>query len=329
MTQKLAPQIKAAAPVRRTWQSPLRRSNLWGRLFTNERFCGYLLISPWFVGFIVFTAGPFLASFVLSFLNWSFMGKPQFLGLTNYTRLFTTDKQFHAALVNTTTYVLVSVPLKQMLALFIALLLDQKLRGIYVYRAIFYLPTVTSGVATAVLWSQVFGYRMGVLNAVLSKVGITPQPWLTSIQWALPTLIFISLWNLGNVFIIYLAGLQGVPTHYYEAAEVDGASSVQKFLKITLPLITPSILFNTIVGFIGSFKVFTQAYVMTGGGPANRTLFYVLYLYFKAFQDFRMGYASALAWVLFIIIMIITLLQLWLSKRWVYYEGGASEGQRI
>ena len=305
------------------------RFSLRSYLFTNETLCGYLLISPWVLGFIVFTLGPFLSSIAISFLDWTLIGKPKFVGLANYSRMFTTDRHFRMALVNTATFVLFSVPLKQILALSIAMMLDQNLKGIYLYRSIFYLPSVTSGVATAILWSQVFGYRMGVLNSILSRIGITPQPWLTSIKWALPTLIFISLWNLGNIFIIYLAGLQGVPIHYYEAAEVDGASGWQKFFKITIPLITPSIFFNTVMGFIASFKVFTQAYIITGGGPANRTLFYVLYLYYRAFQDFRMGYASAMAWVLFFIIMIMTLCQLWLSKRWVYYEGGTSEGQRI
>lgn len=328
MAQNMAPQAELAVSGA-SRPLPTQRFNLWNYLFTNEKFCGYLLISPWFIGFIVFTLGPFVASIILSFLNWNMLGDPRFIGLENYKKMLTTDQHFRAALTNTAIYVLVSEPLKQVLALFIALILDQKLRGIYIYRSIFYLPTVTSGVATSILWSQVFGYRMGVLNSLLSKIGVTPQPWLSSLQWALPTLIFISLWNLGNIFIIYLAGLQGVPTHYYEAAEVDGANDWQKFFRITLPLITPSILFNCIVGFIGSFKVFTQAYIITGGGPADRTLFYVLYLYQRAFQDFRMGYASAMAWILFIIIMALTLFQLWLSKRWVYYEGGSAEGQRI
>jgi multiple sugar transport system permease protein len=169
---------------------------------------------------------------------------------------------------------------------------------------------------------------MGILNAGLSLLGIEPQPWLTSIRWALPTLIFISLWNVGSIFIIYLAGLQGVANHYYEAAEVDGANPLQKFFKITIPLITPSIFFNVVMGFIASFKVFTQAFIMTGGGPADRTLFLVLYLYYNAFNYFRMGYASAMAWILFLIIMFFTLVQLWMSRRWVYYEAAGPEEAR-
>jgi len=247
-------------------------------------------------------------------------GKPEFVGLGNYQHLFLKDARYLRSLLNTFIYVLVAVPLKQVIALTIAMLLSQNLRGIYIYRTIFYLPSVTSGVATAILWMMVFGYHMGILNAGLELIGIPPHAWLTDIHLALPTLIFISLWSVGNIFIIYLAGLKGVPTHLYEAAEVDGASDWQKFWKITIPMITPTIFFNVVMGFIGSFKVFTQAFVMTGGGPADRTLFYVLYLYYRAFRDFRMGYASAMAWILFIIILIFTLIQLVLSKRWVYYE---------
>ena len=294
-------------------------------IFTRPKICGPIFIAPWFLGFLVFTAGPFVVSIVLSFLKWSLLGSPKWVGFANYVKLFTNDVRFTMALQNTVTYVLVSVPLKQIIALAIAMLLDQDLRGIYIYRSVFYLPAVTSGVATAILWLQIFGYRMGILNAVLAKVGIQAIPWLMSIQWALPTLMFISLWNVGSIFIIYLAGLQGVPVHFYEAAEVDGATAWQKFWKITVPLITPSIFFNVVMGFIGSFQVFTQAYVMTGGGPADRTLFYVLYLWFKGFQDFRMGYASALAWILFLIIMSLTLFQMWLARRWVYYEGAVPQ----
>lgn len=306
-----------------------QRGSHLSRIFTNQRITGYILISPWFIGFLIWTLGPFLTSIGLSFLRWDMMGAPEYVGLDHFVKLFTDDVRFRAALINTPIYVAVSVPMKQIIALTIALILDQKLRGIYIYRSIFYLPSVTSGVATAVLWAQVFGYRMGVLNAVLSRIGIDPQPWLTSIRWALPTLIVVSLWNVGNIFVIYLAGLQGVPTHFYEAAEVDGATDWQKFWKITVPLITPSIFFNSVMGFISSFKVFTLARVMTNGRPADRTLFYVLYLYQKSFQDFRMGYASAMAWILFLIILLLTLSQLWLSKKWVYYEGAAPEGQRV
>jgi multiple sugar transport system permease protein len=297
------------------------RRNPLSWIFTHPKICGPLFIAPWFIGFLAFTLGPFLASLGLSFVKWSLLGSPRWVGLSNYIKIFTDDERFGWAIRNTFIYVLTSVPLKQILALSIAMLLNQKLRGIWLYRSIFYLPTVTAGVATAILWSQMFGYRMGMLNAGLARFGLDPIPWLTDIQWALPTLIFISLWNVGSIFVIYLAGLQGVPTHLYEAAEVDGATSWQRFWKITLPLITPSIFFNIVMGFIGSFRTFTQAYVMTGGGPADRTLFYVLYLFQKGFQDFRMGYASALAWVLFLIILTMTLFQMWLSRRWVYYEG--------
>lgn len=298
-------------------------------IFLREEKAGYVFIAPWAIGFVLFTLGPFLASLYLSTLDWSLLGKAKFVGFGNYTKMFTADARYIAALKNTFIYVFLSVPLKQVIALTIAMLLSQELRGIFLYRSIFYLPSVTSGVATSVLWTQVFGFRLGILNAVLSHIGIEPIAWLTSLEWALPTLIFISLWNVGSIFIIYLAGLKGVPLHFYEAADVDGATTWQKFYKITLPMITPSIFFNVVMGFIGSFKVFTQAYVMTSGGPADRTLFYVLYLFYKAFQDFRMGYASAMAWVLFIIILLFTLIQVVGSRRWVYYEGAAPGGQRL
>ena len=305
-----------------------RRTGLLGQIFLREEIAGWVFVAPWLIGFIIFTAGPFLASVYLSTLDWDLLGTPKFVGFGNYVKMFTDDPRYIASLKNTFTYVFVSVPLRQILALAIAVLLSQELRGISVYRTVFYLPAVTSGVATSILWGQVFGYHMGIVNALLARIGIEPIPWLTSLQWALPTLIFISLWNVGQTFIIYLAGLKGVPLHFYEAAEVDGASVWQRFVKITLPLITPTIFFNTVMGFIGSFKVFTQAYVMTGGGPADRTLFYVLYLYYKAFRDFRMGYASAMAWVLFIIILIFTLIQINLSNRWVYYEGASPDEQK-
>ena len=311
--------VDAQAPV---VPIPRRRERInpitW--ILTHPEAAGPIFVLPWFIGFLAFTLLPFLSSIGLSFVHWSLLGSPRWVGLSNYTKLLTDDVRFNSALVNTVSYTLVTVPLKQVMALSIAVLLNQKLRGIYIYRTIFYLPSVTAGVATAILWSQIFGYRMGVLNSALNVVGIRSIPWLTSIQWALPTLMFISLWNVGSIFIIYLAGLQGVPTHFYEAAEVDGATPLQKFFKITLPLITPSIFFNVVMGFIGTFQIFTQAYIMTAGGPADRTLTYVMYLWFKGFQDFRMGYASALAWILFLIIMALTLLQLRLSRRWVYYE---------
>ena len=315
----VAPQLDTAALAARPRTNPL------SYIFTHQNICGYIFIAPWFIGFIIWTLGPFIASIFLSLTNWSLMGKFEILWFENYQKMFTSDARFIAALTNTSIYVLASIPLRQIIALSIALLLNQQLRGIYIYRTVFYLPSVTSGVATSIVWSMIFGFRMGILNAVLLKLNIEPQPWLTSIKWALPTLIFISLWSVGSTFIIYLAGLQGVPTHFYEAAEVDGATAWQKFWRITIPMITPSIFFNIVMGFIGSFQVFTQAYIMTGGGPADRTLFYVLYLYYKAFRDFRMGYASAMAWVLFGIILVLTMVQMWLSNRWVYYEGATPD----
>lgn len=295
-------------------------SNPLDNLFARQNVAFYLFVAPWFIGFVAFTLGPFLISIGLSFTNWSIVEEPEFVGLTNFREMFG-GESWRRALWNTFYYTIVSVPCKQVIALALAMLLNQNLRGIYIYRTIFYLPAVTSGVATAMLWVQIFGLHMGALNAILAKLGVAPVAWLTDLKLALPTLIFISLWNVGSIFLIYLAALQGVSVHLYEAAEVDGAGAWRKFVDITVPMITPSIFFNIVMGFIGSFQVFTQAYIMTGGGPAERTLFYVLYLYLKAFIFFEMGFASAMAWILFLIILMFTILQLWLSRRWVYYEG--------
>ena len=293
--------------------------------FTRSKFTFYVFISPWLIGFLIFTFGPFIASFWLSFQKYDVLSPPSFLGLGNFRKMFFEDPLYPRALWNTFYYTVVSVPLKQIIALTLAVLLNQDLKGIYLYRTAFYLPAVTSGVAMAVLWSQVFGYNMGVLNAGLHYLGIPPQAWLTNLKLAMPTLIFISIWNVGNIFVIYLAGLQGVPSHLYEAAEVDGANTWHKFIHVTIPMITPTIFFNVVMGFIGSFQVFTEAFIITNGGPANRTLFYALHLWRNAFHYFRMGYSSAMAWVLFAIILALTMVQLRLSGRWVYYEAAAQE----
>ena len=329
MQEQNIDQIRSASDTSVQTKTRKDRSGFLDRILTNQKIVGYLFISPWFIGFMIWTLGPFLASIGLSLLDWGLLGAWRFVGLGNYQRMFMTDGRYRTALMNTFMFVIVTVPLRQVIALCIALLVNQALRGIFIYRTVFYLPSVTSGVATAILWTQIFGFRLGIFNAFLERIGIPGQPWLTSIQWALPTLMFISLWNVGSTFIIYLAGLVGVPRHYYEAAEVDGATVLQRFRKITIPLITPTIFFNVVMGFIGSFQVFTDAYVMTGGGPADRTLFYVLYLYFRAFRDFRMGYAAAMAWVLFLIILMLTIGQIKLSQRWVYYEGAAPTAQQI
>lgn len=289
--------------------------------FRRNYLAGYLFISPWLFGFLIFTLGPFVASLYLSFSRYTLVTSPEWVGISNYTRLFYEDRYFTKTLFNTLYYVIFRIPGVQLISLSLALILAQELRGIAIYRTLFYLPTVTSGVATAILWQWVFNTRFGIVNIALSWIGIEGPGWLTTTTWAMPALIIMSFWGVGGPMIIYLAALKNVPAQLYEAAQIDGANSIQRFLNVTLPLITSSIFFNVIMGIIGSFQVFTQAYVITQGGPADATLFYVLYLYRVAFENLRMGYASALAWVLFLIILAFTLVQVVFSKRWVYYEG--------
>jgi multiple sugar transport system permease protein len=290
---------------------------------------GYLFLSPWLLGLIFFTAGPVLLSFYMSFTSWTLLTPPRWVGLDNYSRLFAHDPLFYQSLYNTVYYVVLSVPLSMVAALALALLVNKKIQGVEVFRTIFYLPSVTNMVAVSVLWLWIFNPEFGLLNSVLRVFGIDGPLWLQSETWSKPSLILMGLWSVGGGMIIYLAGLQGIPHHLYEAAELDGASAWGKFKSITLPMLTPAVFFNLVMNIIGSFQVFTQAYVMTSskipgseGGPANSTLFYVLYLYKKAFQQFKMGDAAAMAWILFLVIFSLTVIQFRLSRRWVYYEAG-------
>jgi multiple sugar transport system permease protein len=294
--------------------------------FRRNYLSGYLFISPWLIGFIVFTLGPFIMSLYLSFTDYTIVTRPVWVGLDNYVKLFTDDPYFTKTLFNTLYYVIFHVPGVQIISLILALMLAQDLKGISIYRTLFYLPTVTTGVATAILWQWIFNTQFGVINIALSKIGITGPGWLTTRTWAMPSLIIMSMWGVGSPMIIYLAGIKNVPESLYEAAEIDGAGRWRQFFSITLPLITSSIFYNATIGIIGSFQVFTQAYVITKGGPADATLFYVLYLYRTAFENLRMGYASALAWILFLIIMFFTFIQLSMAKHWVYYESARDDG---
>ncbi len=290
---------------------------------------GYLYIMPWFIGFICFALGPIVVSFFMSFTRWSMLSSPQWIGLENYSEILLRDPLVGKSLWNTAYYVLFSVPLGIALSLGLALLLNQKLRGIGLFRTLFFLPSVTNLVAVSILWMWIFNPEFGLLNRALEWTGIEGPLWLQSETWSKPALILMSLWGIGGGMIIMLAALQGIPPELYEAADLDGAKRWRKFWHITAPMISPALFFNLIMNMIGSFQVFTQAFVMTAsagqgseGAPNNSTLFFVLYLYKKAFQQFKMGYASALAWILFIIILLFTLFQFNLSRRWVYYEAG-------
>ena len=291
---------------------------------------GYAFISPWVLGFLAFTAGPMLGSVAISFSSWSMLSSPTWVGLEHYERLFSSDPLFTRSLGNTLVYVALAVPLTTAVALGLALLLHQRVPGMGIFRSIFFLPSITNLVAVSILWLWIFNPEFGLLNSGLRALGIEGPLWLQSERWAKPALVLMSLWGVGGSMIIFLATLQGVPLELYEAAELDGAGSVQRFFHITLPMISPAMFFSLVMGFIGGFQVFTQAFVMTGtaqpgseGGPNNATLFMVLYLYKKAFQEFQMGYASAIAWVLFVIVLLFTLVQRKLGQRWVYYEAGA------
>jgi multiple sugar transport system permease protein len=238
------------------------------------------------------------------------------------------DPLFWAAIKVTLIYTAANIPLTIALGFSLAVLLNQNVRLIALWRTIFYLPAVVSGVSVALLWLWVFNPELGLANRFLGLFGIEPLGWYLSTQWALPMLIIMSLWNVGGGMVIYLAGLQGIPTELYEAAQIDGASAWRRFLAVTIPMMTPVLFFQVVIGIINSLQVFTNAYVITGGGPANATLVYVLYLYLNAFSYFKMGYAAALAWILFLMILALTGVIFWSSSRWVYYEAGERRGVR-
>jgi multiple sugar transport system permease protein len=281
---------------------------------------GFLGILPWLIGFLAFTAGPLLVSFFLSFTQWDIVRPPQWVGLANYIRMFSDDQLFRTSLGVTFAYVLMSVPLQLVVGLALALLLNAGVRGMNVFRTIFYLPAVLSGVAVALMWIWILHPDLGVANGLLGLVGIQGPGWFWDQRWALPSVVLMRLWSVGGGAVIYLAGLQNIPPHLYEAAAIDGAGRWRQFWSITLPLLTPTLFFQLIVIMIDAFRIFTEAYVITKGGPLNATYFYMLYLYEEAFQNFNMGYASALGWVLTIITAAAAFVLFRTSNRWVYYE---------
>ena len=286
-----------------------------------------MCLSAWLIGFICLTLGPVIFSFIMSLSKWDMISPSKFVGFSNYAIIFTDDDRFLQSLKVTAIYAACAVPLGLICSLALAMLLNMKVKGMQVFRSIFYIPAILPGAAVAMVWQMVLRPQTnGIFNAILAwfahllHIQFAPIPWLTSPDWVLRSFIIMSLWGVGGGMIIYLAGLQSVPTQLYEAAEIDGAGSWQKFRNVTLPMISPTLFFNLIMGIIGSFQVFTSSFIMTQGGPANASLFYVLYLYQKAFKYLQMGYACALAWILFAIILILTLIVIKTSKRWVYYE---------
>lgn len=285
----------------------------------REAVAGYLFIGPALLGFIFFIAGPLLVSFALSFTEYRLMRPPRWIGLDNYRQMFADELVVQAFKV-TMLYALAALPLQLTLSLGLALLLNMKLKGIAFWRTIFYLPAVISGVAIAVLWSWILNPEFGLLNSALRFVGIHGPNWLGDTRTALPSLVMISLWTIGGSTLIYLAGLQGIPTELYEAAEIDGANTASTLLRITLPLLSPVIFFNLVIGLIGVFQFFTEPFIMTQGGPEHSTLTFMLHLYRNGFNYFKMGYASALAWVLFLFVLALTLLVFRSTPFWVHYD---------
>jgi len=285
----------------------------------REAILGYLFASPWIIGFCVFTLYPMLSSLYYSFTNYNLAQPPVYIGITNYEIFFTSDKLVPIAITNTLYYAAISVPLTTILSLGVAILLNQKVRGIVFFRAIFYVPNIISVVAVTMLWQFLFQSN-GLINSALKVIGIDGPNWLTDPSVAKLSLVIMDTWFIGGSMLIYLAGLQGIPRIYYEAAEIDGAGPIRRFFSITLPLLAPSILYNLILGIIGALQTFSQSFIMTNGGPANSTTFYMLALYRRAFSDMRMGYACAMAWMLLLPTAMITYLVFMIFKRRTYYE---------
>ncbi len=290
--------------------SPAKRRRCW---------IGLLFVSPWLLGFLAFSLYPFLASLYFSFCDYDILSPPQWIGLANYHELVTSDPYFRTALYNTLYYTLFSVPLGILLGVLLALLLNARVRGVGAYRTLYYVPSIVPVVAASVLWMWLLNPQYGLMNAFLGALRLPEPGWISDPRWSKPSLVLMSAWTVGGSVVIYLAGLQDVPSELYEAAAIDGAGAWQRARFVTLPMLTPVIFFNLVMGLIGSMQYFTQAYVMTLGGPVDSTLFYSLYLFRRAFTYLDMGYASAMAWLLFVAIMAVTLFTFKTAGRWVHY----------
>jgi len=307
-------------------KAPAHAQRFFAKSRQREALAAFLFLAPSLVGFVIFMAGPLLASLGISFLEWNLLSPPEWKGIENFVHLLT-DEDFWSSMRATIFYMLGSVPLGMACALFLAMALNQQLRGITIYRTIYFIPVVSSMVAVALMWRWMYNPTSGILNYALNNLfawlGLpwTAPDWLQSRTWAMPAIIIMSVWKgLGYNMVLYLAGLQGIPRHLYEAAEIDGASDWHKFRSITLPLLTPTTFFIVIISIITSFQIFEQAYIMTQGGPARATVTTVYYIYENGFQWYRMGYASAVAWMLFALIMLVTLIQWRYQDKWVFYE---------
>ena len=313
------PVLTASETAKSVREIPRNRTG--SALKKADNRAAYMFLLPWFAGIILITALPMLASLYLSFTDYAVIGLPSFVGFDNYVRLFTSDRRFITSIWVTLKYVGFSVPLVLLFSLAVAVALNRGLRGLAIYRSLFYVPSlIGASVGIGLLWKEVFGER-GVVNDILALFGVAGRGWINNPTFALPSVIALNVWTFGASMVIFLAALRQIPESYYEAASIDGANAWQRFRRITLPLITPVIFFNTVLLLINSFQSFTQAFVVSNGrgGPVDSTLLYSLYLYQQAFQQLQMGYASAMAWILLIAIGLATALMFWSSRYWVFY----------
>ena len=285
----------------------------------RNNLAGWLMVSPVVFGLVVFSAYPFLASLYLSFCDCDIFTPPKWIGLWNYETLFTKDPLFWKSLYNVLYYTVLAVPLGIVFGVALALLLDARIKGLSVYRTLFFLPTIVPAVASSVLWIWLLNPQIGLVNSLLRLFGVEGPTWLGSTEWSKPSLVLMAVWGVGGSMIIYLAGLKDIPVALYEAALVDGANAWQRLRHVTLPMLTPVIFFNLVMGMIGAFQYFTQAFIMTQGGPQDSTLFYALQLFYQAFQYLKFGYASAMAWVLFVIVVAVTAILFRSQRGWVHY----------
>lgn len=288
---------------------------------SGGRAVPYLFLFPWIFGFLVFTLGPLLFSLIISFFDWPIVGQVHFIGFGNYAAMFTDDPLFWKSFGVTIKFAALFVPLNIAVALGLALLLNQNTRGTAFFRTAFYLPSVISGVALAMIWSWVYSGDYGILNYFLSLIGVQGPDWLNDKHWSLAAMVIASLWGQGSMMLIFLAGLKGIPKDIYESASIDGAGKLRQFASITIPMLSPTILFNLITSIIAAFQQLTLALLLTGGGPLKSTYFYAMYMYENAFKYFKMGYSAANAWFMFLIVLALTLAVFKTSEAWVFYEG--------
>ncbi|MBD3922279.1 sugar ABC transporter permease [Paenibacillus sp. PR3] len=287
---------------------------------SNDNLAGYIFISPWLIGFLLLTVWPIIQSFYLSFTEYSLLEAPTWTGMDNYKNIFTNDTDFTTSLKVTFIFVLFSVPLKLFFSLMVAIMLNKNVKGMNLYRTAIYFPSLIGGsIAVSALWRNMFNLN-GYFNHVLAWFGIEGVGWITNPHTSLGTLILLNTWQFGSTMVIFLAGLKQIPNELYESASVDGATGIRKFFHITLPMLSPVMFFNLVLGIIGSFQMFTSAFIITQGGPINSTYMYALFLYDKAFKHYQMGYASALAWILLVIVALMTVINFMVSRYWVFYE---------